>query len=262
MGKIVMAKFNIQNFVSELNKSGTLQTNKYEVFFSSPLVMQNVKIDGVSTSDTERLMNLRAESVKIPGIGLLMSDVNRYGVGPMQKMPYNAAFTSNAITFLTDKKNNIHKYFYTWMNCIFDFSGTPLGTINQTTQSLSNGQSYKTEYKDNYTTDLHVRLYDVTGAAVQEIVMYKAFPEALNDVNLGWNDNNNLIKVIVSFSFRDWAMVNLNQTKNTTVTTPVTVREDAQYDAMGNVTIPGFAVTTTSGGSTNSSRLPVIQTNP
>lgn len=206
-----MARFNIQNFVSELNRSGTLQTNKFEVFFTSPLIMQNVNIDGNSTTDTERLLNLRAESVKVPGIGLLMSDVNRYGVGPMQKMPYNAAFTSNAITFLADRTNSIHKYFYTWMTSIFDSTGT---SPDPNSTQFNVAASYKTEYKDNYTTDLHVKIYDVAGEQVQEIIMYRAFPEALNDLNLNWNDNNNLMKVTVSFSFRDWAMLNLKNTTN------------------------------------------------
>jgi hypothetical protein len=101
-----MASFNIKTFKSELSKTGVLQTNKFTVEFASPKVLQNISIDGINTSDTERLINLRAESAKIPGIGLLMTDVNRYGVGPMQKMPYSAAFTSNVITFLTDRSNH------------------------------------------------------------------------------------------------------------------------------------------------------------
>ena len=253
-----MATFNIENFRSELSKSGTLQSNKFEVFFGSPKVMQRLNINGVSSSDTERLINLRAESAKIPGVGLLMSDVNRYGVGVMQKMPYSAAFTSTAITFIADGQNDIHKYFYTWMSLIFDSTGI-------STAASSNFNSiplYKTEYKDNYVTDLHVRIYNVFGDQVQELVMYKAFPEAMNDVGLNWNDNNSLLKVGVSFSFRDWAMLNLDNTTNGTTTTTVTTSAAPQFDALGSVTIPGFSATTTTttpNGSVNSNQLPLPQ---
>jgi hypothetical protein len=208
MGSGIMASFNIKNFKAEINKSGVLHTNKFEVSFKSPLVLQNISIDGINTTDTEKLINLRAENVKIPGIGLLMTDVNRYGVGSMQKMPYSAAFTSNAITFLTDRPNSIHKYFYSWVSLIFDAAPNP--TLSSTDKINTPTASYVTEYKDNYTTDITIKVYDNFGNKIQEIVMFKAFPEALNDVNLNWNDNNNLMKIGVSFSFRDWTMVNLN----------------------------------------------------
>ena len=92
------------------------------------------------------------------------------------------------------------------MNKIFDFSGS--------SYESNIGASYATEYKDNYVTDLHVYVYDNSGNQVNDIVMYRAFPESINDINLSWNDNNNLMKITVSISYRDWAMVGVSNSTN------------------------------------------------
>ena len=201
-----MAGFNVNNFRADISKNGVLQTNKFIVAFNSPVCMQGIyfgtKQGTAYTSSVEQLMQLRAESVKVPGVALLQSDINRYGIGPSQKMPFNARFTENAITFVSDRNSQIYMYFYTWLNKIFDFSGSAYES--------NIGASYATEYKDNYATDLHVYVYDNAGNQVQDIVMYKAYPESINDINLSWNDSNNLLKVTVSISYRDWAMVGVS----------------------------------------------------
>lgn len=203
-----MAGFNIASFSSEIGKTGYLQTNKYLVGFNSPPILQNFVIDGKPVNEIEKMIQIRADSVKIPGIALLMADANRYGIGPVQKMPYNASFTTNSISFIADRKAAIYKYFYTWINGIFEFAGAT-GSIVNGKSTLSRGASYQTEYKDNYTTDLHIYVFDNTGRQIKEIVMLKAFPESLNEVPMSWNQNNELMKVTVSFTFRDWHMINV-----------------------------------------------------
>lgn len=201
-----MAGFNVNNFRADISKNGVLQTNKFIVAFNSPPCMQGVYVgtkQGTNySSSTEQLIQARAESVKVPGVALLQSDINRYGVGPSQKMPFSARFTENAITFVSDRNSEIYMYFYTWMNKIHDFSGSAYES--------NIGASYTTEYKDNYVTDLHVYVYDNSGNQVQDIVMYRAFPESINDINLNWNDTNQLLKITVSISYRDWAMVGVS----------------------------------------------------
>jgi hypothetical protein len=202
-----MTGFNINEFKGNIDKYGVVQTNKFLVLFNSPAILQGTSIADVSrttlSSETERMMTFRAESVKVPGIALQSTDINRYGYGPMQKMPFNAAFTPNSVTFISDKNGEIYKYFYAWIANIFNFSGTTSGSTNI-------GASYRVEHKDYYTTDLHVYVFDNFGNLVKDIVMYRAFPESMNEITLGWGDNNALMKVTVTFSYRDWAMVGLS----------------------------------------------------
>ena len=202
-----MAGFNISGFKSNISDYGYLQTNKFIVAFASPAIMNNITVSDIPISQTEGLMQVRAEAVKIPGVTLVQNDVNRYGVGPLQKMPTNVNFTPNSITFVSDRNGEIYKYFYTWINSIYDFSGDASGDTNTSA-------SYSVAYKDDYVTDLHVYVYDNSGNMVKDIVMYKAYPESMNEVSLGWNDNSSLMKITVSMSFRDWAMIGVSEISN------------------------------------------------
>lgn len=197
--------YNIGDIVQSVGRNGVLPTNKFLVQFKTPKILQDTSIssiltDGKRTTDSERLISLRAEQARIPGITYMVSDVNRYGVGPMQKMPYNVSFTDTSVTFLADRRNQIYNYFYTWMNNIFDFSGlTNYGTVNS-------APSYKAQYKDDYCVDLNIIVFDNNQRVVSEIIMKKAFPISLNDIPLDWNRQNDLMRITVGFTFMDWTV--------------------------------------------------------
>jgi hypothetical protein len=190
--------YSVRDIIDTVNKNGVLPTNKFLVRFAPPLVLQNISIAGAATGETTKLIELRAEQAKIPGISIMSSDINRYGYGPPQKMPFNAQFTETSLTFLADKDGALHRFFYTWMRSIFDFAGVRDATNVE--------PSYKTEYKDNYCTDLYVYVYDNWGKNVQNVVMKKAFPVSFNEVSLGWSQNNEVMKLSLGMTFRDWTL--------------------------------------------------------
>jgi len=183
--------YSVQDILGSINKNGWLSSNKFQVMISTPITLKS--------SIDDSLLTFRAEDCRLPGVTYMASDVNRFGIGPMQKMPYNVLFADTSITFIADKNGAIYNYFYNWMNTIFEFSG----------QNSTHG-SYQTEYKDNYTTDIQIIVYDNNGNQVQTAKFLDAFPISLNEIPLSWNQNNQLLKVTVGFSFRDWTLKNLN----------------------------------------------------
>lgn len=199
--------YNIRDIVNSVGTKGVLSVNKYLVFFTSPKNMRGLTISGIggssTTQTTEALLQIRAESAKLPGVLIQTTDINRVGIGPTQKMPFNAQFTDTSITFISDGKGEIYNYFYTWLNSIFDFSGI---------YNRNAFPSYKTEYKDNYTTDLQINVYDNYGNKIQTVTMFKAYPVSFNEVSLGWNQQNELMKFTVGFTFRDWKLESIDQT--------------------------------------------------
>lgn len=178
--------FNISDFSAHLNKTGTIQTNKFKVRIPPP------KIFGSSTID--QVLEYRASSVKIPGVSFDFQNVFRYGVGTQQKMPTNIHLADIDITFIDTGNNDLWKRFAKWMNGIFDFTGTSGGSQ----------PSYTTEYKKYYETDIQIFVYDNEGFLVNLIVLREAYPVALNDVNLSWSENNRLYQFTARFSFREW----------------------------------------------------------
>lgn len=182
--------FNITQFSSHIKASGTLQTNKFVVDITSP---------GGSIFSTNFLMNqmlqFRAEQVRMPGLSLGLERVNRYGVGPSQQFPNNVNFQDNNITFIDDGFNSIWKFFSEWMNQIFSYKSTAsTGAIG----------AYEVAYKKDYARDMRIRVYDNDGMLVTTVVMKDSFPVQVGDVDLNWSNNNQLFKVNVTFSYREW----------------------------------------------------------
>lgn len=194
--------FSIKDIRSSFSDTGILQTNKFEVSITTPPILSGVAINNLTTYDTGQLLPLRAEAVRLPGVAIMTSDNNRYGVGPMQKTPYSVSFTESSITFISDGNGDIYRYFYTWLASIFDYTG-----INNTTyQSVA---SYQTNYKKYFATDVYITVFDNFGNAIQTVQLMNAFPVSMNEVPLSWSDNNELIKITVNFSFRDWRLLDV-----------------------------------------------------
>jgi hypothetical protein len=193
--------FDINKFADNINTYGTLQTNKFEVYFIPPAsvlsLLNNIKINENSSDITSipRLFNFRAEQVKVPGVALDLARINTYGYGIGKQFPTNVHFTDNVITFIDDKNNTLFKFFYIWLNSIVDFSGK---------SSPSGDPTYRTEYKDNYSCNINIAIYNQDSENVTNVVMKNAYPTYINDVNLAWDNRSELYRNTVGFTFSEW----------------------------------------------------------
>jgi len=183
-----MVGFRIDEFSSHIVSAGTLQTNKYFVEIAAP--------DGLPSSlfdfgGIARKLAFRAETVRLPGAFFDIITNREHGNGTSQKFPTNVNFNDLPISFIDDGNNSIYKHFYNWLNLIFGFS-----TKGRRTNEI--------EYKKNYVVDIIVRVFDNAGYLITSAVFKEAYPIALNDINLSWSDNNNLLRNNVTFSFTDW----------------------------------------------------------
>ena len=205
--------FNLENFKSYLAKTGTLPTNRFaieipvpKVLFGAEVVVNNKKrpIPGF-TED----LQFRAESITAPGVTLDMTNVNRYGIGPIQKFPFNANFTPVSITFLADKDSLVWIFFYNWLNNIFSYSHDD---ANPSADFLR----YRANYMVDYVVDPKIHIYDYDGVLSTSIQLIDAYPISMNEVNLSWSDNNQLMRITVSFAYRHWRIANADMADNST----------------------------------------------
>lgn len=111
--------FNISEYKSYIGKTGTLPTNKFyvdipipRVLFRSEILVNNIRRSMPTFGEN---LSFRAESVRVPGVTMQMTSVNRYGIGPIQKYPFNANFTDTSMTFLADKESLVWIFFYNWL---------------------------------------------------------------------------------------------------------------------------------------------------
>lgn len=200
--------FNITEFNSSISNYGILPQSKFLVYFSTPRVLNGVFSNSgnpLFNMSTSYLMQMRAEQARIPGINIMTTDNNRYGLGVVQRMPFNAQFTDTSITFTADARGQIYKYFYSWFTSIIDFNGSGSSNINGT--FFANPQpSYTMGYKDDYVTDIYIMVFDNYGNLAKQITLYNAFPNTMNDINLDWGNDNSVMKITVGLSFKEWSM--------------------------------------------------------
>ena len=201
--------FNIAEFSATVSEFGVLQPNKFFVYFSTPSALYGSVISPggnvLSATATNYLAQMRAEQARLPGINMLTTDNQRYGVGVVQKMPYGVQFTDTSFTFVMDRNAVLYQYFYSWFTEIVDFNGAGQ-VVNGNQRYVSSQPSYLMGYKDGYCTDVNIVVYDNSGNPVKVVTLYDAYPNSMNEIALDWNNQNSLMKVTVGFTFREWSM--------------------------------------------------------
>jgi hypothetical protein len=216
--------FNVNSFKQNLDFFGYIKNNKFEVFVQAPKFLQNkyMKINDRETSikDINNLLRFRIDQVRTPSASLLSIDTNRYGIGPTQKMPYNAQYFDTTFSILLDRNTDLWDFWYNWINGIFNFNGQEPNGDN-----IFNGgriPNYTIEYKDEYSTNMMIVIYNDVGETVKTINLYEAYPSSMREIQLAWNDNVNLMRIAITVTYSSYSIVGSNINSN--ATTPSTDR--------------------------------------
>jgi len=190
--------FNISNFTEHLNQTGTIQTNRYFCNFMLPALFQK-QTRFKFQYPLDRLLQFRAEQVRIPGITLDTIDNRTYGVGINKQFTTNARFSKMHITFLENKASDIFKLFYLWTTSAFDYTGIFTGVESQ--------PQYSVAYRNDIVQDISITVCDNLGNISKNIKVIEAFPTAIDDTTVDWSDTDKLYRVSVEFSFKRWQLI-------------------------------------------------------
>jgi hypothetical protein len=206
-----MAGFNVDLFRSNVGKNGFVQSNKYEVIIQPNQNFDYIFTNGdtqASTNDIVKDLRYRCIDAALPGVALRTMDTNRYGPGVLEKMPFTANYTDTSLTFICDKNGSTYNFWYGWLNYIFVGNGKD--SQNSAIQNTinSNRPYYTTAYKDDYAASINIIVYENSGKPSLNYTLYKAYPLSINDSPLSWANNNNLLKLTVNMTFREWAQNN------------------------------------------------------
>lgn len=201
--------FNISSYKENINKFGVLRSNRFEVRVVTPPILQGSAIvtaaGAVSSDGSIEMLKFRAEQFRAPGITLDSKPVYRYGMGPYQKMPYSGRYTDNNLTFLADGYGIMWNFWYQWVNSIFNFAGNDAAS-GSVVGGFNTRPSYQVEYKDKYATTISVVMFNTEGQEVQTINMFDAYPIAFNDVQLSWGQKNEIVRITVGITFREFSI--------------------------------------------------------
>jgi hypothetical protein len=145
-------------------------------------------------------MKFRIEQVNLPGMSIVSSDVKRYGIGTLQKMPINAqTFGDITLSILLDGYGEIYEFWEQWIRKIYEYNGVTSSNVGETGNAFP---SYVAQYKEQYATDILIIVYDKFGNAIQRVVLKEAFPSSMRDIQLAWSSEN-LMRLQVGITYTE-----------------------------------------------------------
>lgn len=178
----------IGNFMSEIRATGVARTNLFDVEITPPKIILGSK--------AASKISLYAEGAALSGRTISTVDVNRYGYGPHEKIPYSMQYNDFTLQVIGDGQGEMYKFFYNWMQ------GIVRGDSDVLRDKTDGGgkKAYEVEFKENYAVDIVVRQYNEQGETIFATRLTDAFPISVPDVNLNWSDSS-LMQFSVTFAY-------------------------------------------------------------
>lgn len=208
--------FNINNFVSTLNKYDGISRN---AFFE--VVIHGANRYGAVSND----LKFFCKSVTAPGLNVNSLSYRPNNIEMPQSMPMFMNRDEVDCVFMMDGKHEVLKFFHNWMRDIVNFNTTDINFLNadgevidvfdQTTaadetnrQQLSYELNYKSEYAKEMTITHFAGSPDSSGYNRKYVYrLTEAFPTQVSPVTLTWEENNSVSTLPVNFSYSSIEMI-------------------------------------------------------
>lgn len=162
------------------------------------------------------------DSVNLPGKSYVFSEVRRHGYGPLERRPTTQFFSELTATIILDRKGNNLGLFNRWMDFILGSEDLMMETKNELIDFYTGGQGYAYElaYPISYLTDIDIFILDQHLSygtqidpetnSIAHYKLYDAYPAAVGDIDLNWNNNNTIARIPVTFQYKFWQAVQHN----------------------------------------------------
>lgn len=188
--------FNIRDMMGAMNASGGLtKSSKFFVEVYPPRVL----------AVNPNLFFL-CESATLPGIGWQTDEVRMSGYGNVEKRPYAPIFTDINLNFYNDSNSKVLTFYHRWMQYVYNFNSS----INPNT-TTGPGQPINTlNYPNEYRGIVEITHFDDVGDEVVKYTLQDAYPIAVGDVNVDWNQTDQLVRIPVTFAYTYWSSETLD----------------------------------------------------
>jgi hypothetical protein len=178
----------VESFLSQIREASVARTNLFDVTLTAPRILTG--------NPTAPKISFFAEGASLPGVNIQTTDVNRYGYGPHEKVPYTSQTNDITLSMIGDGRGEIYKFFYNWMQGIVR-SDYDVSSAKVSKNGLS---AYEVEFKTEYSTVMNIKTYDEQNSVILEYELTDAFPINVPDVALNWSDAN-MMQFSVTFAF-------------------------------------------------------------
>lgn len=139
--------------------------------------------------DMARTLIYRCESCSLPSRDLVATNAITYGAP--KKMVSGSVYNNVSFSYIVSDNMREKHYFYEWQKSILNNNvREDIGGINDV------------GYYDSYVGDIDIKSYSKFGDGVYRTTLIDAYPISVQEVQLGWNNTNDYIRVNVVMAYR------------------------------------------------------------
>jgi len=180
--------------ISALNSA----LNRYNGLLKSSLFLARIAPPRTMSSTLSQDLIMFCDNANLPSVQMAkMDDISRHGYGPSESMPYKPMFGDIQLGFLGDGSGMTHKFFQDWINSIVSFDMSK----GFSSFDVSGKSPYEVEYKENYQGGLNICAYNEQQQNIIEIEVFEAYPVGIDDIQLNWGDNDNIMRMNIRFAY-------------------------------------------------------------
>lgn len=185
--------FNVSEFRSQISSrkfDGVGSSSRFAVRIFPPTTFLN------GNSPTAQELSMFCYGSNIPGRTLNTIDYKRHAYGDVTAVPMGTVFEPLSLTFYGDTNYQVINFFQQWLDFIAE------GGDTQATDTMTSGRAWREiAYKEDYQCTIELAGFNVAGTETMTYKFYNAFPVTLGEVALGWENNNEVIRVPVQFRY-------------------------------------------------------------
>ena len=165
------------------SEDGYAVPNRFEVLITRPK----------GSASENRQVSMRCESVNLPGRNLnSTTDSNIYG--PTREIVNGVTYAEDiTMTFQASSGLEERVFFEEWQALAFD------------------ERSWNVGYYNDYISTVDIYILDRQDNRRFGLKLHEAFPKTINATDLSQSANNELVKIVVTFSFRYWTTLDINR---------------------------------------------------
>lgn len=160
--------------------------------------VQIINTPDLNSRASSRDMVFFCKNATIPGI--TFSAAQYEAVGQLRKMmPLTINTEPVQAIFMCDSDHQVMSFFHSWAQAIINYS-TAGGEFSEVDGRLP----FEVAYKDDYAARIVIRQYSTnyeTSGQYYEVILDKAFPIQIGDVDLAWENNDQYSVLPVSFQY-------------------------------------------------------------
>lgn len=189
--------FNIDNFIS-ITATGFARPNRFLLrLYNLPASFSGFS-NLTTLQQAANNIEFYCEGAALPGVSTATHTSIRYGYGTAQKNPMLPIFNDINLSVLADDAGNNSYFWRSWVQSIANFNMG--GGISPT----AGPTPFELAYRSEFTCDIQITRFDMTGVAAEVIRLREAFPVFVGDSQINWGDNNNVMRIPVSINYVDW----------------------------------------------------------